>query len=292
MEHDSPKLLFRLACEYLRSVALVCPGVVPGVDEKPSEVGTGGGRRRPRQPPDAKAHSLKAVTCLDTGDDGLRYQDDPRSEVAAVVPPGRVLDVGCSRGAFGQQLKRLCPSRAVFGIEPTAAAEHAKARLDGVVKGWFPEDLPKEWGKFDVLCFNDVLEHVVDPWGMLRASAPVLAPGGVVVASIPNVRYINVLLDLVVHGDWKYEQVGVLDRTHLRFFTKRSLERLFTESGFVVNNITPIRLEESQRKGARLVRALRLGPCFADILAQRYLVLAHMPPNIDYSCAQTVGGDA
>ena len=230
------------------------------------------------------------VDCYELSDDGQRYLDDPRTEVAEAVPPGRVLDVGCSRGAFGVELKRLCSSRVVFGIEPTAAADYAKTRLDGVVRGSFPEDFPIEWGRFDVLCFNDVLEHLVDPWNVLKQSRRFLAPGGAVVASIPNVRYMDVLLDLVLRGEWRYEETGVLDRTHLRFFTRASVARLFIDSGFAVGVLRPIHLLESSRLPSKVIRKLGLAPYFADVLAQRYLVIAYaaddLRPSVDSGEAQ------
>lgn len=79
----------------------------------------------------------------------------------------------------------------------------------------------------------DVLEHLADPWETLRQVRRVLAPGGTVVASIPNVRHWQVVRDLL-EGRWEYAEAGILDRTHRWFFTRRSLARLFEETGFTV----------------------------------------------------------
>jgi 2-polyprenyl-3-methyl-5-hydroxy-6-metoxy-1,4-benzoquinol methylase len=196
--------------------------------------------------------------------------------VAQIVPPGRVLDVGCSRGAFGLELKRLQPSRPVYGIEPTAAASFARQRLDDVVQGFFPDDLPTSWGRFDVLCFNDVLEHMVDPWTVLTNCKSFMTPGGYVVASIPNVRYINVVLDLVLRGEWKYEPTGVLDQTHLRFFTRKSIVDLFEGAGFTLEALTATRLDESRRLTSRILRRLGLTHRVEDVLAQRYIVVGRL----------------
>jgi 2-polyprenyl-3-methyl-5-hydroxy-6-metoxy-1,4-benzoquinol methylase len=212
----------------------------------------------------------------DLDDDGARYLDDPRTEVAQIVPPGRVLDVGCSRGAFGLELKRLQPSRSVYGIEPTAAVSFARQRLDAVVQGLFPDDVPAAWGRFEVLCFNDVLEHMVDPWTVLANCKSFITPGGCVVASIPNVRYINVVVDLALRGEWKYEPTGVLDQTHLRFFTRASIVDLFQGAGFTLEALIATRLGESRRPTARILRRLGLAQRFEDVLAQRYIVVGRL----------------
>jgi 2-polyprenyl-3-methyl-5-hydroxy-6-metoxy-1,4-benzoquinol methylase len=219
------------------------------------------------------------VSRPDLTDDGARYMDDPRTEVVALVPPGlRVLDVGCSRGAFGAELKRRDPRREVYGIEPTAAAKHAEGRLTAVAQGFFPNDLPKEWSPFDVICFNDVLEHVVDPWAVLDDTHDVLTSRGAVVASLPNVRYIEVVTDLVLRGQWHYEPTGVLDRTHLRFFTEASMIELFEECRFQVESVTPTHLAEARGRSARLIRKFCLTGVMTPFLAQRYVLVARPMP--------------
>ena len=205
-------------------------------------------------------------------DQGERYRDDPRLEVVENLPPGRkILDVGCSRGAFGAEIKRRRPDYLVYGLEPTAATGHARGRLDDVVQGFYPDDLPDSWGRFDIVCFNDVLEHMADPWKVLSDTKRVLTAGGYAVASLPNVRYIEVLSDLAIRGEWRYQDTGVLDRSHVRFFTRKSMERLFQGAGFQVVRIVATHLGESQRRPARALRRLHLEQRFEDILTQRYL---------------------
>lgn len=167
------------------------------------------------------------------------YPYAERPEVAALVPPTveLLLDVGCSRGGFGAGLRRSRPRLRLVGIESDGdAAREAALHYDRVVTGAFPKDLPRDEA-FECVVFNDVLEHMVDPWAALRATAGVLKPGGVVVASIPNVRGLRHLIDLTMRGEWHYQDMGILDRTHLRFFTRRSMVRLFEESGFTVSGV-------------------------------------------------------
>jgi len=160
------------------------------------------------------------------------------------IPPeaATILDVGCSRGLFGATLRRANPGWRLVGIEPdpdTAAGADAGSSYERVICGSFPDDLP-DAENFDCIVFNDVLEHVIDPWDMLRRTQDHLAVGGVVVASIPNVRFVAVVRDLLLRGRWDYADYGVLDRTHLRFFTRRSIYDLFASSGFTVDSLTPI----------------------------------------------------
>lgn len=170
------------------------------------------------------------------------YPYDERPEVGPYVPTctQRLLDVGCSRGGFGAGLRRQRPDLQLVGIESdAAAAREAAAFYDEMICGHFPQDVPSS-NPFDCVVFNDVLEHLVDPWSALRAAVPLLGTGGTVVASIPNVRALRPLVELAVRGDWHYRDMGILDRTHLRFFTKRSMLRLFDESGFDVISINGI----------------------------------------------------
>ncbi len=162
------------------------------------------------------------------------YFAQSRPEVLPFVPQTarRILDVGCAEGRFGEALKRMVPGREVWGVEINpAAAQAARARLDKVICAdattLAPQDVPA--GTFDAITFTDSLEHMADPAVVLKALAPALAPGGVFVISVPNVRYLYNLWHVVVEKDWRYEPAGILDRTHLRFFTEKSLRRFLSE---------------------------------------------------------------
>jgi 2-polyprenyl-3-methyl-5-hydroxy-6-metoxy-1,4-benzoquinol methylase len=163
------------------------------------------------------------------------YYRRARLEMLPFVPWSvkRVLEVGCAEGLFGEAVKRQRTAE-VWGIEVLSdVAERARARLDhvltGTIEGLIPELPP---GHFNCIVFNDVLEHLVDPWDVLARIRPALAPDGVVVASIPNIRHYPTFVDLVLRKEWIYQQWGILDRTHLRFFTVRSIPRLFADSGY------------------------------------------------------------
>ena len=97
--------------------------------------------------------------------------------------------------------------------------------------------LPLEPYSVDVILCMDVLEHLVDPWAVLQKLTPLLANKGVIIASIPNIQHYRVLKDLVFRGKFEYQEDGILDRTHLRFFTRRSAIGLMTSTGLTVQNV-------------------------------------------------------
>jgi 2-polyprenyl-3-methyl-5-hydroxy-6-metoxy-1,4-benzoquinol methylase len=157
--------------------------------------------------------------------------------MVAMVPldVATLLDVGCGTGGFGLALKQE-RSISVTGVETSAeAAAVAKGRLDRVLEGSIDNHFESLKGSnFDCIVFNDVLEHMVDPWATLREAVLWLRPKGYVLASIPNVRYFQVLRGLLLRREWKYEDSGVLDRTHLRFFTASAVRELFESTGYRV----------------------------------------------------------
>lgn len=165
------------------------------------------------------------------------YFDNAREEMLPFVPAAatRLLELGCGNAGFAALLKRQRTVH-VTGVEPfAAAADVAATRVDRLLRAGVEQALPLLQGElFDCIVLNDVLEHLVDPWAVLRDLRPLLAAGGALVASIPNVRYLPVLKQYLLHGQWRYQQDGVLDRTHLRFFTRPSMAAMFDESGWSV----------------------------------------------------------
>lgn len=170
------------------------------------------------------------------------YYSHPRPQMRAFVPSTarRLLDIGCGDGAFAAGLIAERAEQGldleVWGIEqdPTAASR-AMAHLHDVRCGdasALLADLPA--GHFDCVVMNDVIEHIAWPEPLLRDLPRLLAPGGHLVTSMPNVRHFPHLWNLVVHGDWEYRDEGILDRTHLRFYTRDSMRRLLERCGFRV----------------------------------------------------------
>lgn len=178
--------------------------------------------------------------CMETppsgsGPDPL-YFDLFRPEIFALVPTDarRVLDIGCGAGRLGQEFKRRQDAE-VVGVEfdPRAAAR-ARQRLDHVFEGDVERlSLQFEAKSIDVVICADVLEHLRHPERFLTQAQSWLRPGGVLVASIPNVRFHSVVRSLL-DGNWTYESAGLLDQDHVRFFTRRDFQQLLEQCGFVI----------------------------------------------------------
>jgi 2-polyprenyl-3-methyl-5-hydroxy-6-metoxy-1,4-benzoquinol methylase len=171
------------------------------------------------------------------------YYSQPRREMLRFVPATaeRVLDLGCAEGAFGAAVKKRTGGE-VWGIEfNSQAAQRACALIDRVLVGDANEriaELPDVY--FDAVVCNDILEHLVDPGATLALLRRKLKPEGVVVASIPNIRYAPALSKVVFRKDFPQDDNGIFDRTHLRFFTRKSIVRLFETAGFTVRRMKGI----------------------------------------------------
>jgi SAM-dependent methyltransferase len=168
------------------------------------------------------------------------YYDRVRGELLDMIEiaPRTVLDLGCGGGATDAELKRRFPGAVVVGIEAVpAAAERAHGRLDRVIRA-NAETLDFAaagiaGGTFDLIIVADVLEHMLDPWHMLEKLRTFLAPAGRVLASIPNVRNLW-LLEKIVRGGFDYSDEGLLDITHIRFFTLTEMRAMFADTGYAI----------------------------------------------------------
>lgn len=209
------------------------------------------------------------------------FHHSRRDQILPLLPANcdRVLEVGCGAGTTLRQLKSAGLCNWIGGVElfPTAAAE-AAAVLDYVCQGNIETiELGIEIGSIDVVLCLDVLEHLVDPWATVRKLTSLLKPGGVLIASLPNVRHIKVVMPLLFRGEWDYKSFGLLDRTHLRFFTKSTATELIQSAGLQVDSIRNIGLEWTPVK--RLVRAITFGK-LDNLLTFQYLLRGVMPrPN-------------
>jgi len=168
-----------------------------------------------------------------------QYFRNVRDDIVSLVPgdANDILDIGCAAGMTGNKLKQK-PGVYVAGVElDQRAAEEAKKVLDDVVEGNIETlELPFGEKRFDCILFADVLEHLVDPLGVLKKTRKFLNTNGTIIASIPNVQYLG-LVNQLVEGYWTYQDEGILDRTHLRFFTYHEIIKLFDEAGYIISNV-------------------------------------------------------
>ncbi|MBI1394532.1 MAG: methyltransferase domain-containing protein [Betaproteobacteria bacterium] len=175
------------------------------------------------------------------------YPDSPRMELVDLVTgnPVRALELGCFKGATGAALKTRFPGLHYTGMEINArSAVTARSRIDCVLTDDLlsidPGARPEFGQPFDLVMLADVLEHMYDPWRCLAKVGDLLAPGGRVYVSLPNCRNYQVISDLV-RGNWTYRPAGILDVTHIRFFTLREALRMFHETGYVTEKIVSVR---------------------------------------------------
>jgi 2-polyprenyl-3-methyl-5-hydroxy-6-metoxy-1,4-benzoquinol methylase len=203
----------------------------------------------------------------------LKYGASERPELVPFIPEAAnsLLDIGCGAGGFGRTLRRLRPEIELWAVEPDpVSARVAEDAFDRVIVSNFPnESIPD--GRFDVVLCADVLEHMAEPEKALLAAADALTDKGIMLASIPNVRNLRrVVWPLVMHGAWSYTETGILDRTHLRFFTRKSIVDFFTANNWAVESIAGIALPGRREK---LMSALTLRR-FDDFLFMQYVVVA------------------
>jgi len=202
----------------------------------------------------------------------------PREDILRLVPRDakRILDVGCSNGTLGLALRER--GAEVTGIELDAAmGDAARSRLNAVHVGSVEDEgLFERLGErpFDCIIFADLLEHLVDPWTALDRFVEHLAPQGVIVASLPNIRHYTTIRTLLFQGYWPYRDRGIHDRTHLRFFTLRNLRELLASSGLSIRKLDRnYRIIERPHRLNRLAPLLGL-PLLREFFAFQYLVQA------------------
>jgi len=189
------------------------------------------------------------------------YYENVRNDLIPLIPNDArcILEVGCAAGMTGRELKKR-NGAFVAGIElNTDAANAAKDVLDDVVQGDIEKiDLPYSDGSFDCILFADVLEHLIDPYSALAKVQRLLKKGGTVVASIPNVQFHGVIHQLI-EGNWTYEKEGILDETHLRFFTYKEIEKMFSQAGYAIQKVEEVLDPQYEKFSLNNTTALNFG---------------------------------
>jgi 2-polyprenyl-3-methyl-5-hydroxy-6-metoxy-1,4-benzoquinol methylase len=200
-----------------------------------------------------------------------------RKEIAVHVVSGkhRVLDVGCAAGVFGEYLKRQGCASEVVGIELDAlAAKEASTKLDRVLCANLNHtdvvDILKDFDRasFDYIICADVLEHLIDPWAILSDLATYIKPDGRLVVSLPNVQHWSVWVPLIFTGRWEYCEAGIMDWTHLRFFTRATSQKLIMRANLQVIECQP----SIWRKSERILNRITFGLLDGWLASQWVLV--------------------
>ncbi len=193
----------------------------------------------------------------------------------------RVLDIGCSIGVLGEKIKRRYNSE-VTGIEKDEKmAKVAKKKLNYLIRGDIENiNLHKYFSEnyFDCVIFADILEHLKNPWEVLRNSMDFLSNDGVVIISIPNVRHWNTIFNLVFKGYWPYRRRGIHDTSHLRFFTYKNIMEMLKYAELEVTTLKRKYrlLENPYRKMSFVNRFLKYVPIpiLREFLVFQYIIVA------------------
>lgn len=203
------------------------------------------------------------------------YFNRARLDIMSLLPAHAkaVLEIGCGNGATLRHLLAEGRCSIIDGIELTeSVALEAKPHLRSTWIGDAEEIIfTLEENQYEVILCLDVLEHLVDPWKFVAQLSRVLKSGGIIIASIPNLRTIKVIANLTFLGSFTYADQGIMDRTHLRFFTKKSALQLFETETLSVDKwkYSPF----APWSKSAIVNALSVG-LVRDFLTEQYLVKA------------------
>lgn len=207
------------------------------------------------------------------------YYSSDRREILRFIPAGvkRVLEFGCGYGDFSALLKEQYKTENWAVEIHEKSAQTASKKLDHVICKDASEalfDLPNHY--FDAIVFLDILEHLADPYSLLLACKEKLSENGVIIASIPNIRYYTAFKNYVFHGKWEYKQHGIMDIGHLRFFTFSSIKSMFNKLGYsikVLQGIHPVR-----SKSYKLLNFILLNHLW-DVRYKHFVLVAQRGDN-------------
>lgn len=169
------------------------------------------------------------------------YAGQERMEIRSAFSfnPIKILDIGCANGDVSAALKKDYPNVYAWGIEinPKSAA-HARLKLDRISEkplDQFDAAEQNELVNIDTVLLLDVLEHIYNPWELLQTLSQHINSDAQVIVSLPNIAHANVFRDMA-DGYWHYQSAGLLDVTHIRFFTQFEMIKMFYETGFKVSH--------------------------------------------------------
>lgn len=189
------------------------------------------------------------------------YYVNVRQDIPSMIDafPQKILEVGCAEGGMGELIKKTWGCEYVGLDINSKAAYKAKKKLDQVIVADVEKtDLRKNGVRaksLDYIIYGDVLEHLYDPWSVLHEHKKFLKDDGYLIASIPNIRNLEVI-NFLVNGKWTYKDEGILDSTHLRFFTLHEIRKMFTKCGYSiikVNSVTDRLFNLDEIKGPKSI---------------------------------------
>jgi 2-polyprenyl-3-methyl-5-hydroxy-6-metoxy-1,4-benzoquinol methylase len=199
------------------------------------------------------------------------YFHHERREIRPLLPQTatNVLEIGAASGQTLRWIKMIYPGAVTTGVEINdAMATELGQNTDVAIIGSISECLPR-LRKYDLILLLDVLEHLVDSTSVLASVRQLLAPGGHVVVSVPNIAHLSVTIPLLFRRKFHYQDAGILDRTHLRFFVEDTAIRLMNDAKLRVSNGL---ISGIQGRKAKILDRVSLGS-LRHHLAKQYIML-------------------
>jgi 2-polyprenyl-3-methyl-5-hydroxy-6-metoxy-1,4-benzoquinol methylase len=201
------------------------------------------------------------------------YFNRARMDILPLLPAfsESVLEVGCGNGATLAYLKHQAYCGRTYGLELLeSVAEEARKQVDYITIGDAEKILPQwEAKQFDLILCLDVIEHLLDPWAFIDQAARLLKPEGVLIASIPNIRTASVIGKLLFKGTFDYQDAGIMDRTHLRFFTRKSAMELMNRKPLQLERFLFSPLPPGSK--SQIANAITLN-VFRELFAEQFLI--------------------
>jgi 2-polyprenyl-3-methyl-5-hydroxy-6-metoxy-1,4-benzoquinol methylase len=207
------------------------------------------------------------------------YFTNPRVDLISLLPKNnqnKILEIGAGGGDTLVKIKELQLADEVIGIElfhmPDTNQSHPA--IDKMIICNIETSMPVlPQNYFDVVICGDVLEHLIDPWAIVKQVSAYLRKGGLLIISVPNIREFKTLYKIVVKGDFRYEESGILDKTHLKFFCRKNAIELAQEGGLEVVKVTT-NLDYPIVKTKKHIFNQFTFKAFEDFLALQYIVVS------------------
>lgn len=206
------------------------------------------------------------------------YFTRPRKDLISFLPEGtdlKILEVGAGGGDTLIELKQSGKASEVAGIELFVldGTYQNNALIDRFIIGNIEEIKPDlRTNYYDAILFGDVLEHLIDPWSVVKNVSGFLKPGGLLIASIPNIRSRQAFKKIFLEGDFGYTSEGLFDKTHYRWFCKKNMIDLLTPASFELVSVTS-NLELKKGSGTRILNRLT-GRFFEELLTVQFITVS------------------
>jgi 2-polyprenyl-3-methyl-5-hydroxy-6-metoxy-1,4-benzoquinol methylase len=208
------------------------------------------------------------------------YFTNPRLDLISLIPnnsQNKILEIGAGGGDTLVKIKELNLASEVTGIElfdmPETNQNHPA--IDQLIICNIETSMPVLPNNYyDIILCGDVLEHLIDPWAIVKHLSSLLKKGGLLIVSVPNIREFKTLYKIVVKGDFRYEESGILDKTHLKFFCRKNIIELMQGGGFQVVKVTTNLDYPTVKTKKHVFNDITL-KVFEDFLALQYIVVSH-----------------